>query len=78
MTAIIKGIFWGLKFWIPGLFWWLDLNRDFFGVIKTICRYVVVPAYPGCVIIYGTYWGLIFVPGKFRGFVGSPRDFFAF
>ena len=38
--------FWGgRKIWQVSLFWWLDLSRVFFGVFKTMSRFVVVPAY---------------------------------
>ena len=35
----------GRKIWQVSFFWWLDLSRVFFGVFKTIWRFVVVPAY---------------------------------
>ena len=54
--GMIEGVLTGLKFrfrdfwggrkiWQVSLFWWLDLSRVFFGVFKTIWRFVVVPAY---------------------------------
>ena len=46
VTGMIEGFFLGLKFSIPGFFWvrrfgkyffgWLDLSRDFLGVLKRI------------------------------------------
>ena len=50
---------------------WLDLKRDFW-VFKTICRYVVVPAYPGFVVIYGIYWGVNFCSREILGFCWKP------
>ena len=60
-----RRIFLGLKLSILGFFWvgkfgnfflgWLDLSRDFFGLFKTIGRFVVVPTYPGCVVILHSY-----------------------
>ena len=32
----------------------------------------------GSEIRHGIFWGLIFGPGIFLGFVGSPRDLFGF
>ena len=50
-----RRIFWGLKFSFPGFFWvgkfgkyffgWLDLIKDFWGVVKTILIFAVVLAY---------------------------------
>ena len=52
-----RRIFLGLKFSIPGFYWfgkfgkyflgWLDLSRDFFGYSKHL-KFVIVPAFPGC------------------------------
>ena len=60
-------IFWGFKFSVSG----------FFGVSKTISRFVIVPAYPGCVVPLE-----IFMAGKFSmGFLGFKfwsRDFWGF
>ena len=38
-----QSTFWGSKFSIPGFFGWLDLSIDFYVVLKTILRFVVVP-----------------------------------
>ena len=80
-----RRIFWGLKFSIPGLFWegkfgkyffgWLDLSRDFWGIqnnlkIRGSAR-LSRPRSSAWI-----FWGSIFGPGIFLGFVGSPRDFF--
>ena len=56
----VPRIFWGLKFSIPGIFWvgnvgkffWMAwFKKGFFGVFKTIWRFVVVPAYPGRMVL---------------------------
>ena len=67
----------GLTISILGFFWVLDLSRDFLGIQNNLK-------------IHGSarvsrprssawdFWGLIFAPRIFLGFVGSPRDFFGF
>ena len=83
--------FLGLKFLIPGFFWvgkfgeyflgWIDLSRDFFGYSKqseeSWPRSSPNTVQPNLAleIWYRMFWGLIFGPGIFLGFVGSPRDF---
>ena len=57
----IEGIFLGLKFVFPGFlgvgnfgkYIWgrLDLRRNVLEVFKTIERFVVLPAYPGLIVL---------------------------
>ena len=57
----IEGFFGGLKFAFPGFsgvrnfgkyFWeWPDLRRKVLEVFKTIERFVVLPAYPGLIVL---------------------------
>ena len=83
--------FLGLKFLIPGFFWvgkfgeyclgWIDLSRDFFGYSKqsedSWPRSSPNTVQPNLAleIWHRIFRGLIFGPGIFLGFVGSPRDF---
>ena len=71
---------------LASIFWVVNLSREFFGVFKTVGRFVTIPAYPGRVAPleifmareFGMiFWGLNFGPGIFLGFVGSPRDLFS-
>jgi len=78
---------------LAGLFLcvWLDLSRDFLGVFKTISRFLVHrviscnpfwkflrPGNSAWDFFFFFWGGVIFGPGFFWGFVGSPRDFFGF
>ena len=43
------------------------------------CVYLILSGnFLGSEIRHGIFWGLIFGPGMFLGFVGSPRDLFGF
>ena len=84
VTGMIEGFFLSLKFSIPGfgkfgkyVFGWLDLSRDFLGYSNNlkICGSAHVSR--PCTSAWD-FLGLIFGPGIFGGFVGSPREFFGF
>ena len=67
----------GLTISILGFFWVLDLSRDFLGIQNNLKIHgsarVSQPRSSAW-----DFWGLIFAPGIFLGFVGSPRDFLGF
>ena len=98
---MIEGLFWVWNVWFLGFFgvgkfcqeflrvaW---LNYGFFGVFKTIWRFVILPAWYfrnwlslcsgnsyGSEIRHGIFRGLNFGPVILGGFVWSPWDFFGF
>ena len=82
---MILGFFWVGKFG-KYLFGWLDLSRDSWEVLLTLakCSWVYELTYTNIEFVmfkvleiwHGIFWGLIFGPGIFLGFVGSPRDLF--
>jgi len=48
-------------------------------VVFFVLYYLILSGnFEGPEIRHEIFWGLIFVPGIFLGFVGSPRDFFGF
>ena len=62
VTGIIKGFFWVWNFlFLVGnlasinFLGWLDFSRDFFFIFKTIRILVVVPAYPGYIVLQTKY-----------------------
>ena len=95
-----RRIFWVLKFSFPGFFWfgkfgkdffgWLDLIKDFFGVIKTILWFAVVLAYDNFrwygeeinsniqfrmfFLVQWLSWVLLEALGNFLGFEFCPHS----
>ena len=74
-TGMIRGFFGGVKFSILGF---CRVGKlDFLGVFKTFWRSVIIPSYPGCIVLqikfygseiqHGVFWGLNFGPGIFLG-----------
>ena len=74
-TGTIRGFFGGVKFSILGF---CRVGKlDFLGVFKTFWRSVIIPSYPGCIVLqikfygseiqHGVFWGLNFGPGIFLG-----------
>ena len=82
---LISGIVLGWKICQVFFFGWIDLSKDFLGVIKTILRFAVVLAYDkvrwydeetNTNIQFRMFF--FFGPVIVLGFVGSPREFSGF
>ena len=93
VTGMIEGYFWFEVFDFGIFLGWKILasvwfKKKFFGVFKTIWRFLIVPMYPSYIvprinfydleIQHGIFLRLNFGPRNFWGFVWSPRDLFGF